>query len=158
MKIDYEPLMVIDWYYFTRAIAGNLKEFKDGIEEQRKVLKEASGYYWDNGIASFRYGIDTFKFMLSDFKSSWELSVWDASGSISLFTETIPSTSQAKREFMDMLTNVCNMWRKREMFCSDCGKVISYTENMSHSYFASVFCTDCWERKWKAIEAKENYN
>jgi len=156
MKINYEPAMIIDWYFFSGAITKDPKEFKDAIEEQRKVLKNASGYYWDNGIAFFMYGIDTFKFMLSEFKGVWQLSVWDASGQISIFDNPIPSLN--KREFIRDLQKACEMWRNREIYCSDCGKPISWIENNSHSYFASVFCTDCWERKWKAIEAKETYN
>ena len=41
--------------------------------------------------------------------------------------------------------------------CSDCGKLIKRTE-VAGTYFAGSYCKDCWEGKWKAIEAKETYD
>ena len=41
--------------------------------------------------------------------------------------------------------------------CSDCEVAMSKDE-IAGRYFAGVYCSDCWERKWKAIEAAETYD
>lgn len=41
--------------------------------------------------------------------------------------------------------------------CSDCKKEMK-VEYIAGRYFAGIYCKDCWEGKWKAIEAKEDYN
>jgi formamidopyrimidine-DNA glycosylase len=52
--------------------------------------------------------------------------------------------------------NLCEDYGRGYVRCSDCETKIK-TSEIAGRYFAGVYCKDCWDGKWKAIEAKENY-
>ena len=47
-----------------------------------------------------------------------------------------------------------NLFKQGLIRCADCGKIMNYEENRSHRYFAGLYCDECWNGKWKAIEAQ----
>jgi DNA replicative helicase MCM subunit Mcm2 (Cdc46/Mcm family) len=61
-------------------------------------------------------------------------------------------------DVVSKISAVCDMWIDGKMYCSDCGEVIEVAGSHRKMYFAGRFCENCWERKWKAIEARENYD
>ena len=44
----------------------------------------------------------------------------------------------------------------KKVNCSACDKEITYNE-IAGRYFAGIYCKECWENKYKEIEAKETY-
>jgi hypothetical protein len=167
--IKYIAPMVFYNSNFQNYLKGDLHQFIDDLEENRKKLKEISGYTFDNSYFRFDniYGTE-FSFHINE-KSIWnskerkfdklgifDIGVWDYTGRIHVFDGKIPNEN--RNEFINDLFSVCEKWSKGEKKCDDCGKWINYQENKSHRYFAATYCTECWERKWKAVEAAENYN
>ena len=160
--------MIIDYIEFSNKINGDLQKFQKELEDIRIQLKKISEYAYDNNIARFSniYGTE-FSFLISE-KSKWdnknrkfiklgifELFIWDYIGSTSIFHSIIPQEN--RNEFIREILNICEEWSKGKKKCSDCGKWISYLENQNHRYFAGIYCDDCWNRKWKAIEKAESY-
>lgn len=60
-------------------------------------------------------------------------------------------------EFIKWLDEKINNKVNNKINCSDCGKLID-EKDIAGRYFAGLYCKDCWERTWKEIEAKENYD
>jgi hypothetical protein len=151
--IRYIPAMVIDYGELRNKLKGNLKEFSEDIESVRKQLQHISGYFYDNNIARFSNIFGTeFKFLLY----GKHLSVYDQTGGVSIYDGLIPE--EDRDNFINNFLDICERWSKGDKRCDDCHTWINYQENKSHSYFAGTYCEDCWNRKWKAIEAAESYD
>lgn len=60
-------------------------------------------------------------------------------------------------ELVDIVETDISNYLNGYIKCSDCGKLIKKAE-VAGTYFAGSYCKDCWEGKWKAIEAKETYD
>jgi hypothetical protein len=142
----------------------------------RKSIKSVLNYTWDNSILrvsnifgdEFAIYINLGKF--KDVPTGWEITIWNYKGN-----STIGSWKKKYIGVDDKLTReeIRDMKKRLEEYsyniqhCSDCGatmpsdKTICKTEKhekeFGGQYFAGHYCKDCWERKWKAIEAKETY-
>jgi hypothetical protein len=165
-----EPACIYHYLEFEEKLEGNLREFIKELEETRVKLKKILDYTWDNNTCRFSniYGTE-FKFSLNEEKAfnrvskEWTLkniftiTFWDAKGQVSLGSYTIPSEGRdtfIKHHILD----ISERWTMGEVRCSDCKKWIKFQENRDHSFYAAIFCEECWLREWKAKEAKENYN
>lgn len=88
---------------------------------------------------------------------TWHM--WNVRGSTAIGSGVIvqdpeqPLEEKVCREIIDLADN----YTKGKVHCSDCGKVMN-RDDIAGRYFAGVYCDDCWNGKWKAIEAAENYN
>lgn len=94
-------------------------------------------------------------FTLSDHVGSMQL--WGQNGltSICYYNSKLSTDENIKKMveyFDDYLAGFIH--------CSDCGKKFPAAEcaHYRRSYFAGRYCQDCWDNKWKAIEAKETYD
>jgi len=155
--INYIAVPVINYVEFSNKLKGNLNEFIDELELIRKQLKEVSGCKYDNSHHRFSNIRGTeFRFQLFESLNGFNISVWDATGSISIFSEKMPNES--KQQTITDIMMICNKWDMGQVRCSDCLNWMDFNENKSHKYFSGIYCPECWERKWKAVEAKENYN
>ena len=93
----------------------------------------------------FAFGIYSNEFYLwNDFGESI--------GSYNIDINKVPSD-----KFIEWIEKVTKEYCDGIIPCSDCGKSIKKTE-IAGRYFSGVYCSDCWNRTWKEIEAKENYN
>jgi len=88
---------------------------------------------------------------------SWAL--WNSSGQSSLGNGDFfaDPDKPLPREILRQIEKLSELWTQGKMPCSGCGKEIGRHE-IAGRYFAGCYCTDCWESKWKAIEAAETYN
>ena len=92
-------------------------------------------------------------------KNLFNVNVWDSSGNAALGSWTFtqnpnkPMNEDIQREIKD----VCSLYYNGQIHCSECGKLIELND-IAGSYFAGRYCKTCWETKWKAREAAENYN
>ena len=55
------------------------------------------------------------------------------------------------------MSKAAKEYTKGIVYCSGCGKEIQ-KKDIAGRYLAGVYCADCWEQTYKAIEAKETYN
>jgi hypothetical protein len=161
--------MIINYSEFSKKLNGDLKEFRKELEECRILLKKISGFMWDSNISRFSniYGTE-FKFMLfenggynhqkKEFEGNgtFEISVWDIKGQTSIYNHII-IPEEKRSDFIQDMLQITERWTKGEVRCSDCKDWMSYEDNKKHHYFAGIYCDKCWDGKWKAIEAKENY-
>lgn len=150
---------------------------KEGIYEQvRQAIKPIVNYNWDNDILrvsnifgdEFSISIHLCKF--KDVPTAWEINVWDYKGSSAIGRWTkkyVNKDDKLDREMIRDMKKRLEEYSYHVQHCSDCGatmpseKTISKTESHEKEYggeyFAGRYCKDCWERKWRAIEAKETY-
>ncbi len=160
--INYTPAMIIYYQDFCNKLRGNISEFIEDLEKIRKELKSVSKYQFDNDFCRFSNIFGTeFKFHINERyyqeipSGDFNLNIWDYTGRIIVFCRTIPKEN--RDFFIKSLLEICEKWSNGEMQCCGCRKWISYSENESHHYFAGIYCDECWENKYRAIEAKENY-
>lgn len=85
-----------------------------------------------------------------------EFCVWDESGNTSVLHCGIDSSNVPSKDFIDQLHETLNNYNNGICRCSDCG--IGMTkDDVAGRYFAGIYCKNCWDKEWKAIEAAETY-
>jgi len=129
-------------------VAGNTVEGQQ--EELSFTVTAASGRVWT--ILGHRDALINGK--------EWDVNVWDETGNTTVIafrfpiqdmqTDTLPT-----REFQRIIT-ACENYRKGTGSCSACKTELKLTE-IAGRYFAGIYCTKCWETKYRAIEAAETY-
>lgn len=150
----------------------------DGIYNKvRQAIKPVVNYNWDNNIlrvtniSGNEFSIHIYLSKTKGVLSGWEITIWDYLG-----TTTIGVWKKKYCSDDDCLTieEIHDIEKRLGEFshnilhCNDCqstipsDKSIRKTEHHEKEYggqyFTGHFCKDCWERKWRAVEAKENYN
>lgn len=134
--------------------------FKDMIKELSEFFEAriADGKYY--GSKKIVYHDDVFSVGFRGDEHKAEMSLWANKGMVSLGQDLIIEATEDKSVVQiatDLAVNRFNDWLNGFVRCCDCGKLIT-REDVAGSYFAGVYCTDCWEGKWKAIEANETYD
>ena len=151
----------------------------DGVYNRvRKALKPAVNYGWDNNILRItnifgdEFSIHIYLGRNKGVPSGWEITIWDYKGQ-----KTIGTWVKKYADDNDKLTyeEIRDIKVRLEEFthhilhCSDCQTTMptdkgikfdpeNHKENYGGQYFAGHYCTKCWERKWKAVESRENYD
>ena len=77
--------------------------------------------------------------------------------SIGGFDYPVNQKSVPDYDFIKWIEKTVDNFENHIINCCECGKEIAFSE-IAGKYFAGVYCKDCWENKWKEIEAKEDYN
>lgn len=163
--ITCTPYIVVNYTTFEKGMMGDLDEFISELKEASDAVKNAVGYKWGNGNIRFSniYGTE-FSFMLSKHKNintkeAWhDISVYGTYGSTAIISGVIPENSNERQSFIKKVMAYSEEYTKGIIHCSDCGKAVNYLNVQKNRYFAGIYCDDCWNRKWKAVEEKENYN
>jgi predicted nucleic-acid-binding Zn-ribbon protein len=65
-------------------------------------------------------------------------------------------TDKLQRKDFDKIISVCRKYVQGTIQCSGCDKEIQIVD-IAGQYFAGRYCKHCWETKYRAIEAAENY-
>lgn len=60
-------------------------------------------------------------------------------------------------EFIEWIEELTYEYCNNIIHCSDCRKVMQ-KKDIAGSFFAGIYCKECWERTWKEREARENYD
>jgi len=131
----------------------NVVKLMERLEAYRKEFKRITGYQWDNNHALYTNYFGK-KFAIHIIESS--IAVWDDSGKTGLLTVEI-NGDVVTCEVMDEIEKVTRQWMNGIIHCSACRKEIIYLKHNKNRYFAGVYCNKCWNDKYKAIEAAENY-
>ena len=131
-----------------------------------KEFKKLTGYQFDNRHQYYSniYG-DLFSFgiyitKVKGINKYWSLKFWNSSGQ-----DAIIEVSQDFKSLYDKISNdnlklindKLEQYSKGKIDCSECKTTINKID-IAGKYYAGVFCKNCWESKWKAIEAKESYD
>jgi hypothetical protein len=176
--INFTPSIVIGINNLERIPLIELEtNNKDGVYNVvRKAIKPIVNYGWDSGIlrVSNIYGdefsISIFLGKNKGIPSGWNINIWNHMGSSTIGVWNKPykdNDDKLTREEISDIKKRLEEYSHHIQHCSDCsstmptGKDIKKTEEHQKEYggmyFAGRYCLDCWERKWKAIEAKETY-
>ena len=163
--IKVKPYIVVDYMTFGRRLMGDLDEFIADLEEVRLAVKAATNYKWDNSNMRMSNSSGTeFAFQLRKhtqfgIREAWhEISVWDSRGNTSIISFVISTSLDERKKQLVKLMRLCSEFAAGEVHCHDCGKLQKYEDIKNNRYFAGIYCDECWEREWKAIEAKETYD
>lgn len=86
--------------------------------------------------------------------------VWANNGCRSIYSNHTKSKDEKPEVYADIITKRIEEYCNGVIHCCDCGATfpVKEIEGYRRSYFAGVYCQDCWDSKWKAIEAKETYD
>ena len=115
------------------------------------------GYNFGNGMSKIMYKNTLFTFSVHiQSNGHVDVTFWDINGTTSVFNITSKDllvTDKQVNEIQKRLENYCN----NIVECSECHKELQMGKDIAGTYYAGVYCRDCWESKWKAIEARDNY-
>lgn len=142
----------------------------------RKAMKPIANYSWDSPILKVsniygdEFSIHVYLGRTKDIPTRWEITIWDYKGNSTVGVWTKPYANNDDKltpEEIYKIKGRLEEYSNHIQHCSDCQSTmpsddtIRKTENHEKEYggqyFAGRYCKDCWERKWKAIEAKETY-
>jgi hypothetical protein len=143
----------------------------------RKHMKLVTNYGFDNGILALSniYGY-IFSFNVAKCSSKngdyWSINAWDQVGTHNLYSFHMPYINDEDfipASELQRLKKSIEEFTEGKSYCSDCKKSMpasrkirfdekNHETHYGGQYFAGHYCNNCWENKWKAIEAKENYN
>ena len=124
-------------------------EIRDKFQRNFESIKS----YNTSGI--IRKEIDGHKFSLLFSRS--EIVVWAYNGNLTIGEVKYDYEKGFNEEQFSPIYEAITNFLSGFIHCSDCGKLIKREEVAGH-FYAGSYCKDCWEGKWKAIEARENYD
>ena len=160
IRFSVQPIASIDYREFYRAV--NQYGTMETDQELKRLWKECQkvmDYKWDTPAIHISniFGTSFTAHIYQNNKGKITLTLWDDRGHVSLGSYLMQEYGFQGTEFT-RLCDVMNDWTRGFMPCSHCGKRINYQDNSSHSYFAGIYCLECWDKTYKAKEAKETYN
>lgn len=130
-------------------------QFKS-IINSNKISKRFLQTIFKGDLFSFNVSI---MFTIGKKNKHWNISVWDVNGNTSVSkktfniidenNDTIPSDV-----YYEIIKN-CNNYTNNIYRCNGCGVNM---KKIAGRYFAGGYCEKCWNSKYRAIEANENYN
>lgn len=136
------------------------KELHDILDSYVKWRNEAFGRHCSNSEYYLVRENKRFAFLVAVNPRDNIFSLWD-DFSQSLGSFKVDINKPPKDDFIEWIENTTKEYCENKIHCSDCGKEIVNDRcdgGIAGRYFAGIYCKDCWERKWKAIEANENYD
>lgn len=156
------PALILDYMTFPKT---RICWFLEDMEELRKAQKKLFDYRWDNHheFVTNIYGqMFAFNVYHDKPRNTVRVSFWDQIGTVSLggFSFVVIDLSKSINDLA--VDSWRNMLKRMDQYtqgiihCSDCEKEISLLPHRQ-AYFAGRYCDDCWNSKWKAIEAAESY-
>jgi hypothetical protein len=170
ISISIRDLEKIPLMEFETNNKGNL------YNKVRLAMKEIANYNWDNDILRVtniygdEFSIHVYLGKNKGVLSTWEITIWDYKGN-----STVGVWQKKYESDKDCLTieEIRKIKERLEEYshhiqhCSDCQSTMPSSPDIKKTehhqkeyggqYFAGRYCKDCWERKWRAVEARETY-
>jgi len=153
-----EPWLVFNAQGVKGQLLKNPAKFANEIENLRSRAAEAIDYRWANThyyMWSPRHR-HLISFAVYNNKNGISFNAWDtdsrALGNCSSGAGAGVWVEGVKEVFARIA-----LIDKGKAHCSDCQEIMD-VDKIGGRYFAGIYCQSCWEREWKAIEAKETYN
>lgn len=157
-KLD--TFIVFPFYMFHRALQINMSwsDILELVERFKSARNEILGYNLGNGMSKLQYRdkIFTFSIYINPKTNDNEVCFWNDLGTTSIYSIFMKDTkiTEQQIELIEQhLIDYCDGIVK----CSECGKKL-IKEEIAGRYYAGVYCKHCWETKWEAIEARDNYD
>jgi hypothetical protein len=178
-NISFVPSIQLSMYQFERIPLIELEtNNKDGIYNKvRQAIKPVVNYNWDNNILRItnifgdEFSIHVYLAKKLETPLHWEITLWDHLGTTTIGVWKKNYVSNEDKLSPDEINEIkkrLEEFTQHILHCSDCQtampsdnrikKTEVHEKEYGGQYFAGHYCKDCWERKWKAIEAKEKYN
>lgn len=143
---------------FPVEIFDEMKRLSVSFKELDDIIN--SYIEWRNEVFGINIGHSCVKLTALDMTFAFSVTgiftIWDSNGSTTLGSYSIDVYAPPTSEFIDWLSHIIDDYSNGILHCSDCGKPFPKDEPQGR-YFAGVFCKDCWNRTWRAIEAAEDY-
>ena len=160
--LDYNKLdtfVVFPFSILQKAsdLKASWKDILELINSFVRCRNDILGYNFGNGMSKIMYKNKLFTFsVFIQLNGYVDIMFWDIKGTTSIFNITAKDlivTDKQVNEIQKRLENYCN----NIVECSECHKELQIGKDIAGTYYAGVYCRDCWESKWKAIEARDNY-
>jgi hypothetical protein len=151
----FTPVISFSYGELENLLMGDLDKLTEDFEELHQYLIEYTGYPLGNTHWKMEniYG-EMFAFSLH----GHALNLWDVTGCTQIYICKFTDDLKQRKQAFYQAVKASENFTQGIIQCSDCHKDTDLKEAMKRRYFAGVYCEECWEGKWKAIEAKENYN
>lgn len=170
-SLNHETKLIIPLEVFKKMYQYKvpIKKLNEYVEDFQSFRNKWIGYNLGNSCVLYqsnnkkKYTISIYPDVKYEGGNMIELGtasfhVWDECGWESILTiEHCPWNDAPTVSLLDSLYDTIKEYESGVIHCSDCGKPINKGD-IAGSYFAGRYCKDCWETKWKAIEAKETYD
>lgn len=151
---------------FPVEIFDEMKRLNVSFKELDNIID--SYIEWRNEAFGINIGHSCVKLAALDmefaFSVTGSFTIWDSNGSTTLGAYSIDVSSPPTSEFIEWLYKIIDDYSNGILHCSDCGKPLSngeyagrYFGEYAGRYFAGIYCKDCWNKTWRAIEAAEDY-
>lgn len=159
MSNIYDSLdIVLDFnalYLLTDCITWS--DFKNMINYFYEARNKILGCNFINPMFKIRYKYRLFSFSVYCGKNnSVSIYIWDCDGVLSIGSYHQKQLQIMKSTLENIKVDLDN-FIDNKIHCSGCNMLINM-KDVAGSYYAGRYCKDCWENKYKAIEAAENYD
>lgn len=129
----------------------SFKELKSMLNEYIKCRNKIFGCVWSNPEIYLIRENQKFEFGIFE-----EFNIYDDNSKL-LGEFKININQPPTDKFNEWIEQITREYLDGIIHCSDCDKTI-FKNEIAGRYFAGVYCDECWNGKWKAIESKENYD
>jgi len=135
----------------------------DSLNHYEDELKKVVGYKYGNThrfLQTISGGhLFAFHIHFIEHRKLWDIHLWDTAGNrtvinieFSIIDKEIDCIPD--KEFNRIII-ACRDFMSGTYICNGCNEK---TKHIAGHYFAGQYCQKCWDSKYKAIEASENYN
>ena len=155
----FTPVMVFTVQQLFDLFSAGVENAETYVTQTERVLQDVANLRIRNShtLINNSYG-DEFKFLITkEFKTDYILNIWSKSDEIiekALLKDYRPYLIDLQIHVNDVL----DRYSRGYIVCSDCGTEHKREEIKKNRCSAGIYCDNCWNKKWKAIEAKETYN
>lgn len=147
---------------YTRNIFKVMQEFEVTFVELKEMLD--SYVKWRNDTFGRHCNNDEYYLMRENKRFAFTVAINPQDNVFCLWDDFSQSLGSCKVDikkppsdgFIYWIENITKEYCDGDIHCSSCGQQIKQKE-IAGRYFAGIYCKDCWESKYKDIEAKETY-
>ncbi len=154
-----EPWLVFNAPQVRQQLLSSPAKFANEIEDLRKSVSESINYKWSNSHHHMKTSRGKIvAFQVSNTKDGVGFNVWTTNSESLGSCYYNDRTSKQEWEIkVKLLFVALDLFDEGKAHCSDCKNIMVMAE-MGGRYFGGIYCQSCWDREWKAVEAKETYN
>lgn len=153
----FVPMISFHYRDLFKLILENGENLDKDLEILRKEMKIVTNQQYDDShfVVSNIYG-DIFRFMIIGKPYSC-LSIWNMTD-FGIGKAIITNNREEAEKNLNDVKKRMEIYTEGKIHCSGCDNIEDYNHIKKHRWFAGIYCDNCWETKYKAIEAKENYS
>jgi len=155
----FTPIMMFDVYQLFELLFDGVEKAREYIEESEKELKKIADHKWGNSNCYLKFNGEFFQFLISkEYDGEIRLHVWSKHEEVLETSFPLKDNKKYLENLQHHVHYIMSRYTQGYIICSDCGEEHKRDEIQNNRYFAGIYCEKCWNKTWKAIEAKETYN